>query len=119
MVKALYEDGDATVGLMRWMDGEPFQYWVGLFLPADTPVPDGFGSVDFPASRLGTCWLKGAADAVFGQEHVCAARLEQEGMTIVTDAQGAWWFFERYGCPRFTTPDEDGEIILDICHFIA
>lgn len=29
-----------------------------------------------------------------------------------------WWFFERYVCPRFTTPDAEGKVTLDICHFI-
>ena len=23
------------------------------------------------------------------------------------------WCFERYNCPRFTTPDEEGNVILD------
>ncbi len=31
---------------------------------------------------------------------------------------GAFWFFERYQCPRFTTPDEKGNVILDMCYFV-
>jgi hypothetical protein len=48
-----FEDGSATIGLMRLKEGEPFQYWVGMFLPTETDVPEGFAYVDFPESRLG------------------------------------------------------------------
>lgn len=41
--KALYEDGDAYIGLMRWKEGEPFQYWIGMFLPAGAAVRQGMG----------------------------------------------------------------------------
>ncbi len=41
-----------------------------------------------------------------------------EGFNIIPDANNAWWFFERYCSPRFTNPDYQGNIILDICHFI-
>ena len=118
-LKNVYEDGDAYIGLMRWKDGEPFEYWVGIFFPENAPVPEGYASVDFPASDLGVCWLRGKEGEVYCQEEACANRLQQEGMTVVPDERGAFWFFERYGCPRFTTPDAEGNIILDICHFVA
>lgn len=117
-LRALYEDGGATVGLMRWKEGEPFQYWIGMFLPAGTPAPDGYGFVDFPAADLGICWFHGRENEIYGKEHLCAAPLQEMGMEIVTDEQGAWWFFERYACPRFTTPDENGAVILDIGHYV-
>ncbi|HBP38629.1 MAG TPA: hypothetical protein DD640_07805 [Clostridiales bacterium] len=116
--KDLYPDGDAYLGLMRWKAGEPFEYWVGMFLPPETEAPDGFGFVDFPESNLGVCWLHGKTDDIFCKEDQCAARLGEEGFEIIADENGAWWFFERYGCPRFTTPDGEGKIILDICHFV-
>jgi hypothetical protein len=118
-VTALYEDGDATIGLMRWKEGEPFEYWIGVFCPPETHVPDGFSHIDFPASDLGVAWVYGKEGDVFGQEERCAERCMMDGFEIVTDEQGAYWFFERYVCPRFTTPDEQGSIILDICHYIA
>ncbi len=43
---------------------------------------------------------------------------KEEGFEIVPDEKGVLWFFERYGCPRFTAPDEKGNIILDICYFL-
>jgi len=36
--------------LMRCKDGEPFEYWIGMFMPANTVVPEGFAYVDFPQS---------------------------------------------------------------------
>lgn len=113
-----YEDGDAYIGLMRWKEGEPFSYWIGCFFPENAPVPEGFGSVDFPAALLGVAWLYGKEETLYGKESLCARHCEDEGYRIVPDAEGAFWFFERYACPRFTTADEQGNVILDICHYI-
>lgn len=116
--KGVYEDSDAYVGLMRWKEGEPFAYWVGMFAPADSPVPEGYASCDFPAAALGVCWVYGKEPEVYGIECKCGESLSKENLTVVTDGEGAYWFFERYGCPRFTTPDEQGNIILDVCHYV-
>ena len=117
-VKEIYEDGDAYIGLMRWKEGEPFEYWIGMFTPESTPVPEDFSYVDFPRSELGVCWVYGKESDVYCNEDKCAARLQEMGHKIISAENGAFWFFERYGCPRFTTPDTEGNIILDICHFI-
>ncbi len=116
--KDTYEDSDAYIGLMRWKDGEPFEYWIGIFAPEAATVPEGFENVDFPKSELGVCWVYGKDGEVYGKEANCSAKLSEQGNKIIPDEKGAWWFFERYGCPRFTTPDSQGNIILDICHFI-
>lgn len=116
--KSAYEDGDAYVGLMRWKEGEPFEYWIGMFCPNNTQVPDGYSFLDFNESDLGVVWLYGKEYELYGQEHKCADSCLKEGYKIIPDSQGAYWFFERYVCPRFTEPDEKGNIILDICHFI-
>jgi hypothetical protein len=116
--KKSYEDSDAYIGLMRWKEGEKFEYWIGMFLPEGTAVPDGYAHVDFSPSNLGVCWIRGDMSEVFCKEDKCAERLSKEGFEVITDNVGAWWFFERYGCPRFTEKDEEGKFILDICHFI-
>jgi hypothetical protein len=116
--KSSYEDSDAYLGFMRWKEGEPFQYWIGMFLPEGTDVPDGYDYVDRPEAKLGVCWLHGPEGELFCKEDKCAGRLMQEGHEIIKDEGGAWWFFERYGCPRFTMKDEEGRVILDICHYI-
>jgi len=117
-IKKVCEDGDAYVGLMRLKDGEPFEYWIGIFMPENTPVPERFSFVDFPASELGVCWVYGKEPDIFCKEGKCAEKLKEGGFEIVTDEHGAHWFFERYTCPRFTIPDEKGNIILDICHYV-
>lgn len=117
-LKEIYEDGDAYIGLMRWKEGEPFEYWIGVFTPENTIVPNGFEYVDFPKSELGVCWLYGKEGDLYGKEDKCSAKLFEAGYKTIPDGLGAWWFFERYGCPRFTTPDVHGNVILDICHYI-
>ena len=117
--QALYEDSDATIGLMRWKKGEPFEYWIGVFCPQETAIPEGYAYVDFPEAELGVTWVYGKTNEVFAQEHKCAESCENQGYTIIPDDLGAFWLFERYVCPRFTTPDEHGNIVLDICHYIG
>ena len=111
-------DGGAYIGLMRDKRGEPFQYWVGMFAPAGTQAPEGFEFVDFPASSLGVSWIKGPESEIYMKEEKCWERLEAEGMEGALDGDVACWFFERYQCPRFTEPDENGNVILDICFFV-
>jgi hypothetical protein len=116
--KETCEDDDAYIGLMRDKEGEPFQYWIGIFAPEDTVPPEGFETVNFPAAALGVCWLYGKEGELFGQEDRCASKLGEAGYEIIPDAGGAWWFFERYTCPRFTTPDDLGNKTLDICFYV-
>lgn len=113
------EDGAAYVGLLRWKKDESFEYWIGMFLPAGTVVPQGFAYHDFPAARLGVCWVRGSRAAIFFHEEKCDERLISDGMKIITDEQGALWYFKRFTFSRFEKPDENGQVIVDICHFIA
>ena len=113
-----FEDAGAYIGLMRVRDGEPFEYWIGMFLPAGTPVPDGFAFRDFAEGELGIGWLYGPEGELYGHETDVAVKLAEEGIRIRNDRAGACWFFERYGCPRFTAPDEQGNVILDIGFFV-
>ena len=115
--EALCEDGSAYLGLMRSKEGEPFEYWIGMLLPAGTKVPEGYGYVDFPASAIGICWLKGPEYTLYCQEPRCCTALAENGYEPLAE-NDVWWFFERYACPRFTTPDENGEVILDIGFFV-
>lgn len=117
-LKSVSENGDAYIGLMRWKEGEPFEYWIGVFCPEAAEVPEGFAFVDFPESDLGVAWVYGQPHEVYCLEHECAESFLKAGYKIIPDEKGAYWFFERYACPRFTTPDENGNIILDICYYI-
>ena len=108
----LHESGDAYIGLMR-DDRGVFEYWIGIFLPTETPVPDGFGCVDFAAGELGVCWVYGKENEVYMREGECGEKMKAKGYDI-----DGGWCFERYACPRFTVPDEHGNIILDICFYL-
>ena len=112
------EDGDAAIGLMREKHGEPFQYWIGMFVPSGTSVPEGFDCVDFPEGKFGICWLYGKENELYMNEGQCWEKLAAEGMEGVLDENGACWFFERYAGARFDTPDEKGNVVLDIGFFV-
>jgi len=111
------EHEHAYVGLMRFADD--LEYWIGMFFPAGTQVPDGYDSVDLPACTFGTCWLYGRQDTgeLFGEaaHRLCVSQVQEKGWQIAE----APWFMERYNCPRFTTPDEHGRVILDYCIQLA
>jgi len=116
-LKSLYEDGDAHIGLMRHKNGE-FEYWIGIFMPENTPAPDGYDYCDFPKASLGVCWVYGEQSEVFLNEKLCGVKLEEQGYKMMDGTEETICCFERYVCPRFTTPDEKGKIILDICFFL-
>ena len=48
----------------------------------------------------------------------CWEYIQNEGMEIKTDENGVIISFENCLCPRFTTPDEKGNVILDYCYFV-
>jgi predicted transcriptional regulator YdeE len=116
--KKAYEDYYCYLGLMRNKKGEPFNYLVGMLLPEKTAVPEGFEYHDFPKGTLGVCWVYGKENEVHGHGDECKKRLEEQGHKILYDIDGAYWYFERDGCPRFTTPDEKGNVITDVCYFV-
>ncbi len=113
----IWENGGGYVGLERRCENAPFEYWIGIFTPADTIVPEGFDSVDFPAGSLGTCWIYGKEKDVHDTSGCLAAVLAQ-GFALWKDAGNGVWSFENCLCPRFTTPDEHGNVIMDYCYFI-
>jgi hypothetical protein len=116
--KCRYGEADSYVGMIRGKYGEEGQYWIGMFLPPDTIVPEGYEYIDIPTTKLGVCWIHGLEEEVYCKEDQCAERLRQNEMVPSIGSDGAWWRFERYNCPRFTQKDENGKIILDMCHFL-
>ena len=115
--RAGIQDDDAYIGLMRHKPGEPFEYWIGMLFAADAHVPDGYDYVDFDESRLGVAWLKGVEAEIYAAEDVAVNGLDEAGYHPAADRNGACWYMERYACPRFTSPDEQGDVTLDICVF--
>ena len=116
-ILSIWENGAGYIGVERRAEGQPFEYYIGMLTPENTPVPEGFLSIDFANLDLGTCWIYGREDEVHDTS-ACAQRITEQGMKIWQDENGAVWSFENCLCPRFTTPDEDGNVILDYCYFI-
>jgi len=107
------------VGAMRMTGGDEFEYWIGGLFAPSANVPEGFAAADIPAGALGVCWLYGndQSGELYGAEasELCMAAWEERGWKFSETG----WFFERYNCPRFTTPDERGHVILDICAYLV
>ena len=100
---------------------ESFEYWIGLFFPEGTPPLDGFDYADIPASGVGVCWVKGTEPDIYMQSLQCYAEFMSEGMVVShseVETTSRWCEFERYNCPRYTAPDADGNVILDICMYL-
>ena len=109
-----FPEAQSYIGLMRWDGGGAMEYWIGLFLPPGTGAPEGFLSIDYPATDLGVCWLKGRMPEIFSREEECLDRMKAEGFTLRQGAHGPEMVAERYQSPRFTEEDARGNVILDI-----
>lgn len=118
-VRGLYEDGGAYLNmLLRDKSAQPLEFWMGIFTAPETEVPDGFQSMDFPACDLGVCWIYGTDIQFYKILGNCLSGLETAGMELERRDDGSYWAIERDCCPRYTTPDEKGNIIADYCFFI-
>lgn len=115
-ITKIWENGGGYVGLERRGKGK-FEYAIGMFTPEGTTVPEGFDFIDFPASNFGTCWIYGKEDEVHDTSS-CIDQLVLNGMELKIDDDGCMIHFENGLCPRFTTPDEDGNVILDYCYLV-
>ena len=103
---------NAYLGALRVADGV-LEYWIGMFFEADTPVPDGFDFADTDPMNYAVYFLCGSEQSgeLFGLErhNMCLEDLKARGITRFEDN----WCIERCNCPRFTTPDEHGNVVLD------
>lgn len=105
-------NGDAYIGAVHIVEGMP-EYWIGMLFAADTRVPEGFAYVDMEAQEYAMCYLYAPEDGgeFYSMEthDMCLEALKAQGMKRKEDS----WCLERYNCPRYTTPDEKGCVILD------
>lgn len=108
----LPQNGDAFIGAVHIVNGAP-ERWIGMFFPVGTPVPEGYESITIPAKDYAVCYLRdreGSSDFfAYATHEQCLSALRQRGYTRSEDD----WCFERYACPRFSTPDEEGMVVLD------
>jgi predicted transcriptional regulator YdeE len=98
-----------------------FEYWIGMFFPDNTEVPEGFTYIDLADSEVAVCWIKGKeAEGIYDMHDACIAIFqENEISNFKSDDKNRAYFFERYNCPRFTSPDEAGNVILDYGIYLA
>ena len=108
----LLNNGDAYIGAVHIVDGMP-EYWIGMFFPINTEVPEGFDFVDIEPLDYAVCYLQdkeGSGDFYTMETHnLCLEKLKSLEFKRKEDE----WCFERYNCPRYTMPDNNGNIILD------
>ncbi len=108
---------DDFIGLMRTYEGQQ-EYWIGILMAPNDPVPAGYESLSLPAGDLGVCFVYGNEDSgeLYSAQiwELCLQAYAEQGWSVKEGTV----FMERYNCPRFTTPDEQGNVILDICMFL-
>lgn len=111
-IPGLAINDDGYIGAVRIVDGMP-EYWIGMFFPEGTSVPEGFEYVDIEPLHYAVCYLYGneGDPELYSMDthNRCLEALKEQGLKRKEDD----WCFERYNCPRFTTPDEKGNVILD------
>lgn len=110
-----YEAADAYIGAIHFLCGD-FQYWIGMLCKPDTQPPEGYGCVDLAAGELAVGWVKGKENGgdLYMQDKAFLEHIAEKGWQTSDRA----WFFERYACPRFTSADEHGDVILDYCIYL-
>lgn len=109
---ALQINDHAYIEIIRIAGGKE-EHWLGMFFSQDCEVPGGFDSVDLPPMEYAVCYLYGSPESgeLFGLEahNHCLAALREQGL----HRKEGDWCFQRCNCPRFTTPDEQGNVVLD------
>ena len=101
--------GEDYVGAMR-MNGDVFEYWIGMIMKSGTKAPDGFEEIAVAGSDYAVAWIKGHDDGQLYSMHEDCMKAFADGDYKLAASP---WYIERYNCPRFTQPDENGEVILD------
>ena len=103
----------AYVGFMTdWDRGDGcFSYICGMLYKEGSPVPGGYISRETEPTDAAISWIRGRdVDDVCQNAHTLT---EQAVKDAGYSLDALKWTMELYHCPRFTTPDAYGEIILD------
>lgn len=111
----LVEDNDAYFGMCRITADGAFQYWIGMVFPETAETPDGYDSFPIPACEAVVNWVCGKEPDIYFFD--CLAEMKALGYEWQEVPSGERMMAERYVCPRFTEPYENGNIILDMVFF--
>lgn len=105
-------NGDAYIGGVHIVNGMP-EHWIGMLFPENTEVPEGFEYVDIAPLDYAICYLYDKENSsefyTIDTHNQCLEKLKEYNWKRKEDD----WCLERYNCPRFTTGDEKGNVILD------
>lgn len=109
---ALFDD--AYVGWMSDFSFENgiFTYICGMLMNSDISVRDDrFVSRNIEPTTVAIGWIQGSTvpEISFAAHSLVEKAVDEIGYSC----EHATWCMEVYNCPRFTQPDENGEIILD------
>lgn len=103
---------DAYCGAKRIVNGA-LEYWIGMFFEPTVDAPEGYESVDLGPLSFAVCWLRDRENSPeltgLPAHNRCLEAMARQSYVRREDD----WCFERYQCPRYTTPDEEGRVILD------
>jgi hypothetical protein len=88
-----------------------FSYIVGMLMKNGVSVPDGYCYRNIEETDVAIGWIKGkdTADVCSSAHSQTVQALQEKGYTC----DRMKWCMELYSCPRFTQPDDNGDIILD------
>lgn len=98
--------------LTDWDKGDgDFSYIIGMLMKPGADVPEGYVSRHIKATKIAIAWIQGkdVADVCMNAHELTEQTLKAEGH----NCDKMKWSMELYNCPRFTKPDENGQIILD------
>ncbi|MCH5262494.1 MAG: hypothetical protein J1F42_06240 [Lachnospiraceae bacterium] len=111
-IPSLPINDNGYIGAVHIVDGVP-EYWIGMFFSVDTDVPSGFEYIDIEPLNYAVFYLYGRENSsefyTMKTHDMCLEELKVHNLKRKEDD----WCFERYNCPRFTTPDANGNVILD------
>ena len=119
---SLQENKNTYIGLLRNKPKEPFQYWIGIFAPDNTEIPDGFECIDFPKSEIAVCRVCGEKTEIYLSEGLelfdfCNKRLKEKEINHAHDKDNVCWVIERYNSNFFMKNDDNENIIMEVGFF--
>jgi hypothetical protein len=88
-----------------------FSYICGMLFKEGVTVPDGYAIREIGGEKIGVCWIKGkdAADVTSSAHELTMQAIRNAGLC----PNQMKWSMQLFTNPRFSTPDEKGEVILD------
>lgn len=107
----IYEPAYVGASLDWDMGYGNFSYICGMLFTEGVTVPEGYVIREIGGEKIGVCWIKGkdAADVCPNAHTLSVQAIKNSGLC----PNQMKWSMQLFTNPRFTTPDEKEEIILD------